>query len=105
MLRHARTRANKAGVPFGLTLETFPPIPKACPWLGIPLAVGSGRISPNSPSLDRIVPAMGYVPGNVIVISVRANLIKNDATPDEIVAVARGLMTALAANDNHRQTG
>lgn len=39
-------------------------------------------------SLDRIVPSLGYVPGNVAVISHRANRIKSDATADELRAVA-----------------
>ena len=39
------------------------------------------------PSLDRIIPAKGYVPGNVIWISTMANTIKQSATANEILAV------------------
>lgn len=39
------------------------------------------------PSLDRVVPSLGYVKGNVRVISFRANRIKSDATADELRAV------------------
>ncbi|WP_145960516.1 hypothetical protein [Novosphingobium meiothermophilum] len=42
----------------------------------------------NSPSLDRIEPELGYVPGNTIVISNRANRLKSDATIDELRAIA-----------------
>ena len=42
-----------------------------------------------SPSIDRIIPTLGYVRGNVIVVSLKANRIKNDATPDELMEVAR----------------
>jgi hypothetical protein len=38
-------------------------------------------------SIDKIVPALGYVKGNVIIVSNRANIIKNNATPEEILAV------------------
>jgi hypothetical protein len=38
----------------------------------------------NSPSLDRINNNLGYVPGNVIVVSDRANRIKNNATIEEL---------------------
>ena len=43
---------------------------------------------PGSPTLDRIVPSLGYVPGNVVVISHKANSIKSNATAAEIRAVA-----------------
>ncbi len=63
-------------------------IPHSCPVLDIPILVGQSKASDHSPSLDRIMPAMGYVPGNIEVISMRANRIKNDATPDELRRVA-----------------
>jgi hypothetical protein len=42
----------------------------------------------NSPSLDRIVPEKGYVRDNVLVVSYRANRIKNDATISELQQIA-----------------
>ena len=38
--------------------------------------------------IDRIDPKKGYVKGNIIVVSMRANRIKTDATVDEIRKVA-----------------
>jgi hypothetical protein len=61
-------------------------VPDKCPILGIELFIsekGVGRTD-NSPSLDRIIPSLGYVKGNIAVISQRANRIKNDATLEEI---------------------
>lgn len=87
MVRAAKARAAKAGVPFNLT-HTDISIPHQCPVLGIPLIVGASKASDNSPSLDRVVPRMGYVTGNVLVISNRANRIKNDATATELRQVA-----------------
>jgi len=46
---------------------------------------------PNWPSLDRWDSTKGYVPGNVFVISYRANTLKNNATYEEIVKVAQYL--------------
>lgn len=65
-------------------------IPLHCPVLGLPLYRNSGGAAqgPNSPSLDRIDPALGYVRGNVKVISSRANSIKSNATPEELLRVA-----------------
>lgn len=92
MLYAARARANKLGVEFTITVDDIE-IPTHCPVLGIPLEsrVGQGRSNtyqiPNSPSLDRIVNDKGYVPGNIAVISFRANLLKRDATADELQAI------------------
>lgn len=80
-------RAKKLGVPFDLKAEDIA-LPNVCPVLGIPLVVsaanGRGGLRMNSPSVDRIVPSKGYVTGNVIVISMRANTLKKDATIDEM---------------------
>lgn len=72
--RRARKRAADRGILFDLPLEDVF-IPPACPVLGIPLEIGGPR-SPNSPSLDRIIPSRGYVSGNVRVISDLANRFK-----------------------------
>ncbi|MEO1077616.1 MAG: hypothetical protein AAFX41_16875 [Bacteroidota bacterium] len=87
MVRAAKTRSTKAKVPFNLTPADIT-IPFECPVLGIPIIVGADKASDNSPSLDRVVPALGYVRGNVLVISNRANRIKNNATIAELRQVA-----------------
>ena len=89
LLKRAKHRAKQGVVPFEIKLEHIP-IPEVCPALGIPIVIHSpmknGRCGPepDSPSIDRIIPSLGYVPGNVKVISVRANKIKSDATIDEL---------------------
>jgi hypothetical protein len=81
---NARARAYSSGTPFQLT-EADISVPDVCPVLGIPLmrAVGAVCGTDNSPSLDRIVPELGYVPGNIAVISKRANTIKSTGTAEE----------------------
>lgn len=88
-----RRDAEKSGIPFSITLEDLLPLPEHCPVLGIPLLFGGLGGTNNSPSIDRIVPSLGYVPGNVIVMSLKANRIKNDATLDELEAVANFVRT------------
>jgi hypothetical protein len=87
LIRWAKFRATKQGIPFDLVKEDIK-IPKECPVLHIPLVVGVRKSHANSPSLDRIVPSLGYVKGNIHVISHRANQIKSNATPEELIAVA-----------------
>jgi len=52
---------------------------------------GQGRIKTN-PSLDRIDPTKGYVPGNVQVISDLANRMKQNASVEELLLFAKGVM-------------
>lgn len=87
MVNAARHRAKVNGLPFNITASDVP-VPEFCPVLGVPLSVADGACSDNSPSIDRIIPALGYVKGNCIVVSRRANRIKNDATVAELVLVA-----------------
>lgn len=87
MLIAARYRAKKQNVPFSLTVEDIL-IPSCCPVLGIPFVRGNASWAPGSPSLDRLIPKLGYVRGNVRVISWRANNLKKDATAEELERIA-----------------
>lgn len=109
MLSNARARAAKAGVPFDIVRDDII-IPSHCPVLGIELVRRTGRKggADCSPSLDRIVPTLGYVPGNIVVVSRRANRIKTDATTEELEAVADfyaiGLPSSRARNGRRTRT-
>ena len=89
MWLRARFRAGLAGLPFTITLADIK-IPDRCPVLGIILHKTKRSESRDSaPTLDRIENEKGYIPGNVAVISSRANRIKNNSTPQELAAVLR----------------
>lgn len=94
-----RHRAKKHNIPFNITAKYLASItPEFCPVLGIPLLRSTnGGATRNSPSVDRIVPELGYVEGNVIVVSMLANSVRSSATPDEIEAVATFYRRLLAA--------
>jgi hypothetical protein len=94
LVASAKARALRTGLTFELRVEDLT-IPERCPALGLPLQVNDGRHQDNSPSLDRIDPKKGYVKGNVAVISYKANRIKQDATPEELEAVASWLRSVL----------
>lgn len=92
ILARVKHRAKKRGIPFNLE-PTDITIPALCPVLGLPLKrnIGGKGYHPCSPSIDRVVPAAGYIKGNVRVISARANLLKNDASIAELEAVLKDL--------------
>lgn len=71
--------------------------PERCPVFGWLLMYGghsrSGDIT--SPSLDRIDPNLGYVVGNVQIISMLANRMKSDASKDELIKFSNWVLTEL----------
>lgn len=78
-----KSRAKRRGIPFDLSHEDIV-IPTHCPVLGIPLMIGDGTAGDNSPSVDRIIPNLGYVKGNIRIVSHRANTIRSNASIDEL---------------------
>jgi hypothetical protein len=90
MVRRAKHRTKKLNLPFDITPDDIV-IPEFCPIFGIKLQVAERRHNDNSPALDRIVPELGYVKGNIIVISQRANVLKRDASLEELQALVDGL--------------
>lgn len=91
-LRHI---AKLKGLPFNLEASDLV-VPEKCPVLGTPFLYGEGYRDDTGPSVDKIIPALGYVKGNVEVISLRANRLKHDLTD--------GAELRLVADyiDNHR---
>jgi hypothetical protein len=83
MLKAARLRAKAYGRECTIALTDIV-IPKTCPLLGIPIYVGLKQVKNNSPTLDRKDSTKGYTPGNVWVISWRANRMKSDSTLEEL---------------------
>ena len=88
LVQSARNRAKKYNLPFDITHEDVV-VPEFCPYLGIKLVPFSER---SSPSLDKINPELGYVKGNIQVISTKANTMKNNATQDELVRFAESVL-------------
>ena len=99
MIESARQRAKKYNIPYTLKSQDIRDIiTDRCPILGIKFELnkqkqkwGKGKNQNNwqtSPSIDRIVPDKGYTKDNIIIVSLMANSIKNQATPDQIQKVA-----------------
>ena len=87
--RMARTRARVNDLEFTINEDDII-IPEICPVLGIDIIIGSGTRGGknNSPSVDRIDNSKGYIVGNVVVVSFRANSLKSDATLEELRKLA-----------------
>lgn len=73
----AKKRAKEKSLPFNIAVEDIV-IPDNCPVFGFPLEAGSMLERWNSPSLDKIIPELGYVKDNIKVISFKANTLKRD---------------------------
>lgn len=89
LVSRARGRAKLEGLPFSITDADFE-MPEYCPVfpsLKLEFSNGRGARPDNIPTLDKIIPALGYVPGNVAVISMRANRLKSDASTEELQAI------------------
>ena len=91
---NAKNRAIRENVPFDLTMQDLIDIATdKCPILHTSFVwgasgLGKGKTRPNSPTLDRILPELGYVKGNVAFLSYRANRIKDNGTMQEHYDIA-----------------
>lgn len=90
MLHNAKQRAKKNGIPFDLTIDDII-ITDTCPVLGVPFEWGIGN-NDFSPTVDRMIPELGYVKGNIKVISNIANRIKSNATSTQVEKVLKYLL-------------
>lgn len=91
LLGGIKIRARKREIAFNLTLDYLESIATpTCPVLGIDLSWGhrNGTQQDHSPSLDRVNPELGYVVGNVVWLSQRANTIKSNGTASEHERIA-----------------
>lgn len=85
--------AIRNGIPFEIKFEELQR-PEFCPILGIKLNYGcsnqeNGKQTrdPAKASIDKLVPELGYVPGNVFIISWRANKLKSNMSIRELEAI------------------
>lgn len=87
--------AQRKGVPFGfesraeMALYLRHIATPNCPVFDVPFTSGVDKKPTRfSPSVDKIVPELGYVPGNIQIISYRANTMKSDANPSQLFKFA-----------------
>jgi hypothetical protein len=95
----AAKRRRRDGIPVTITTADIW-IPDNCPVCGVALAIGSGASSDRSPSLDRYDPALGYVPGNVMVLCRGCNRRKQNHTGEQLIQLGQAVISAKAAYDS-----
>jgi len=87
-VQRAKRAASTYKVPFDLDAEYLESIwIPICPILGVQLEKLAERTDDNAAELDRFIPSLGYVKGNVAFLSRRANRLKNDATLEELTKI------------------
>lgn len=86
-----KASAKRRGIPFNLTLTDLNNLtfPISCPVLGIPLKYNRGMLQDNSYSIDRIDSTKGYEIENILVISWKANRLKNNASQEELSKISK----------------
>jgi hypothetical protein len=106
MWHNARSRANRDSREFTITEEDVRqawPVDGCCPALGIPLVMPGMRrrsgVTADAASLDRIDNSRGYTPGNIAIISRRANSLKGRQTAAGLTVAAAAAEAATLADE------
>lgn len=87
ILKAARDNSKKSGVEFSLQEEDII-IPDVCPVFKVPMLPRTRY----APSIDRIDSSKGYTKDNIQIISRKANVMKNDATYEELKLFAEWII-------------
>ena len=87
-----RGNAKKKDIEFNIDIQDIL-IPKICPIFGWELTNISkeGRVKTNA-SIDRIDSNKGYIKGNIVIMSDLANRMKQNATKEELIQFANGVL-------------
>jgi len=90
LARNSRSRAKKAGIEHTLRWVDIE-VPDKCPILDEEFWPVLGQQTPTSPTIDRKNSRLGYVPGNVWVISLEANKAKGRLTLEQLKKLVKEL--------------
>ena len=83
-----KSRALKNNLDFNLDIEDII-IPVLCPYLQVPLIYKDKNFTP---SIDRIDNTKGYIKGNIEVISLLANKMKNIASKEQLIIFSESIL-------------
>ena len=92
LLLRAKANSKNRKLDFNLELNDII-IPKYCPYLGVELLTGyKDSKHQHYATNDRIDSKMGYVKGNLQIISKLANTMKSNATEDQLIKFAQNIL-------------
>lgn len=91
LINSAKKRANELNLPFNIRYDDIL-LPEICPLLGKEINYNNDISTNYSPSLDRINPNLGYIKGNIQVISKLANSMKSNANKEELVTFSKNIL-------------
>jgi hypothetical protein len=105
LLGNAKDRAARLSLPYDLDREWLAEKLKGgiCELSGLPLervprtAAGGARSHPFAPSLDRVIPALGYVKWNVRLVCFIVNQARSDFGDEALLTMAVALVSHRAA--------
>lgn len=90
LFNSVKNRAKKRNLEFSLTLEDIV-IPEFCPILGIKIIPMGNREQGHGASVDRIDSSKGYTKDNILLCSLRANMLKSNGTIEEFESLLKFL--------------
>ena len=93
IVHRCQARAREKGIPCTIKWTDIQAIYiDTCPLLEIPINWDrtSGRDN-GTPSIDRVIPEKGYVPGNIRIISNLANMMKSSASKEQLYTFAKNI--------------
>ena len=102
MLHRCQNRANEKGFPCTITWEDLKDVyVETCPLLGITLnwnSCSEGR-DEHTPSVDKINPELGYIPGNIRIISHLANMMKSYANKEQLLQFSKNIQNYINSGE------
>lgn len=97
LVHAARSRSKKKRIPCDIDSDwAEKAYDGKCQLTGISFVIGDDR-SPLSPSIDRIIPGIGYVKGNCRFILWALNAFKGESTDDQMFSIAEAMMNFRSA--------
>lgn len=89
LFKSLKNRAKANGIPFNLEYEDIQ-WPEKCPVFDVVLQYDTiDKAQNDSASFDKVIPELGYIKGNVRIISHRANWLKQDSTIQQLEKIIR----------------
>lgn len=85
--RSAKNSSKRKGLNFSIEISDIV-ISEYCPILKVPMI----QYTPYCPSIDRIDNSKGYEKNNIQIISKKANIMKNNATKEELINFAKWII-------------